>query len=74
MGFAVTGKLLRRGKHVAACQTLVTLPWLGGSWLLGLNLLGLKVLGGGEVGFQVSLHGWQVSELLSTIATLPSGT
>ena len=88
MGSAVACKLLCSGKHVAAGHTLVTLSWLlVGSWLglkllgfelldlklLGLKLLGLEVVGGGEVGLQVSLHCWQVRELLPTIATLPSG-
>ena len=78
MGSAVAGKLLCRGKHVAAGQTLVTLSWLitlmrMGLELLGLEVVGLKVVGRGEVGLQVSLHCWQVCELLSAIATLPSG-
>ena len=76
MGFAVTGKFLGRGKDVAAGQTLVALSWLLVTCLrLGLKLLlVLQVMRGGEVGLQVSLHGWQVCELLSTIATLPSGS
>ena len=78
VGSAVAGKLLCCGKHIAASQTLVTFSWLlMSSWLgldlLGLQLLGLEVVGGGEVGLQVSLHCWQVCELLPTIATLPSG-
>ena len=73
MSSTVADKLLGRGKDIAASQTLVTLPRWRLSWL-GLDLLlGVEVVRGGEVGLQVSLHCWQVGELLSTVTTFPSG-
>ena len=58
MGSAVAGKLLCRGKHIAAGQTLVTFScllvrsWLGLE-LLGLDLLGLELLDLKLLGFQL---------------------